>query len=146
MSQESEHRRARALHVDIDSFSFEGFSNGATIQYREMLRRLQALGIDSAVVTIGQAESSVWATEVHGRPDRRWHTDQGVAVGEYLLDAAPQTDPALYRQVIDDMLAETRPDLVIVNTPPARLEDAELCARLSGPREATGTKEVNHDS
>lgn len=130
MSPAPETRRARALHLDIDSFSFEGFSNGATIQYREMLRRFSSAGIDSAVVTIGQACSSRWVPAESATSatslDRRWHIDQGVAVGEYLLDRDPASDLDLYRRAIETALVEIRPDLVIVNTPPDRLEDAEL--------------------
>lgn len=130
MSLALETGRARAVHFDVDSFLFEGFSNGATIQYREMLRRFSAAGIDSAVLTIGQARSSRWASAepyaAASAVDRRWHVDQGVAVGEYLLDRDPACDPDLYRQAIETALAETRPDLVIVNTPPDRLEEAEL--------------------
>lgn len=121
-----ERLRACALHIDIDSFSFEGFTNGATIQYREMLLRFQDLGIDSAVVTIGQAKSSVWATQTHGCPDRRWHIDQDIAIGEYLVSDCSVSAPQLYKQVIDTMINDTQPDLVIVNTPPARLEEAEV--------------------
>lgn len=126
MSRAPEGRRARAVYFDVDSFSFEGFSNGATIQYREMLKRFQSLGIDGAVVTVGQAASSAWAGRRGGGPDRRWHLDQGIAVGEYLLDRDPVADPALYRRVIAAAVAETRPDIVIAHTPPARLEEAEL--------------------
>ncbi|MGU3495493.1 glycosyltransferase [Xanthobacteraceae bacterium A53D] len=126
MSPVPEGRRARILHFDVDSFSFEGFSNGATIQYREMLRRFQARGIDCAVVTIGQAASSIWAARRPGPHAPRWHMDQGIAVGEYLLDHDPVSAPAPYGQMISRALAETHPDLVIVHTPPARLEEAEL--------------------
>lgn len=126
MSPPPSRARARALHIDIDSFSFEGFSNGATIQYREMLERFQDLGIDSAVVTVGQARSSLWAGGGGTALQRRWHIEQGVAVGEYLLEEAPEHAGARYAAAIETMLDETRPDLVILNTPPARLEEAEL--------------------
>ncbi|PWR21980.1 PIG-L family deacetylase [Zavarzinia compransoris] len=138
MSPGPEGRRARAVYFDVDSFSFEGFSNGATIQYREMLRRFQARGLDAAVVTVGQAAASPWAAEGTEAPAPRWHFDQGIAIGEYLLPADPATDPALYRRTIAGAVAAAAPDLAIVHTPPARLEEAELALFevLAGTRAA----------
>lgn len=119
-------RRPRLAHLDVGSFSFERFTNGATIQYREILRRARACGWDCAVLTVGSAGGSRWSAGAARDDEPIWHFDQDIAVGEYLLDAAPGEDPAGYREALRQCLTDFAPELVLVNTPPARLEEAEV--------------------
>ncbi|MEI9926952.1 MAG: glycosyltransferase [Sphingomonas sp.] len=119
-------RPPRLAHLDVGSFSFERFTNGATIQYRDMLRRARSAGWDCAVLTVGPREDSRWAGSEGEEIEPVWHFDQGIAVGEYLLRGRPGADPQGYRRALRRCLDDFAPDLVVVNVPPARLEEAEV--------------------
>lgn len=117
----------RAAFIDINAFPLEEFTNGANIQYREILRRLIGRGVEGAILTVAHHNLSP-----RSLPYKRDHVQricsvlQGIPVVEYLVQPPPEEKPEPYREAITRALEDFSPDLIFINTPPARLLEVEV--------------------
>jgi LmbE family N-acetylglucosaminyl deacetylase/glycosyltransferase involved in cell wall biosynthesis len=115
----------RAAFLDINSFPLEGFTNGANIQYREILSRLITRGVEAAVLTVAHDELSPRARTTKRPVHRSYTVLDDIPVIEYLIQA-PVNEVDEYRLTIKRALLEFSPDIVFINTPPARLLEIEV--------------------
>jgi hypothetical protein len=126
-----------AVFLDVDLFSFEHFTNGATIQYREMFRRLIGSGVRCAIITALWEKGARLAPAAPEARRRNWILLRGIPVLELRLPGATEAAPDVYLAAIEQAISALAPDLIIVNTPPDRLEevDARLFEWLAQRRE-----------
>jgi len=118
---------SRVVFLDMNSFSYEEFTNGATIQYREIFRRLMNRGLECAVITVAYgALSPRWSHSKKDDVQRICTILAGIPVIEYLLPQTAEQGIDPYRATIKRALAEFVPDLIIINTPPSRLLEEEI--------------------
>lgn len=116
-----------AIFLDVNSFSIEEFTNGATLQYREIFRRLMRRNVKCAVVTFTHhPHLFAKALPAGAAPERAYHHIGNVPIIEYLLKESPEEEPEPYSRFIEQALRELAPDLIIINTPPSRLYEIEV--------------------
>jgi LmbE family N-acetylglucosaminyl deacetylase/glycosyltransferase involved in cell wall biosynthesis len=115
-----------AVFLDLNSFSFEHFTNGATIHFRELFRRLMALGVRCAIVTAVCANGARLVRAGLPAHERHWILLQGIPVLELPIDGSIEDVPDAYVGAIESAVSLLAPDLILVNTPPDRLEEAEV--------------------
>ena len=116
---------SRVVFFDVDSFPFEGFTNGATIQYREIFIRLQRSGMECAIVTVAEArQSRLWSPCLGSV--RVGEVSKDIPVIQYLIDGPASERIDDFVKTINRAIKEISPDLIFVNPPPARLEEVEV--------------------
>lgn len=128
-------RNKSAVFLDVNVFAYEEFTSGLFITIREVLRRISKKGIKINILSVAQGiRSKYWHKEhTFGQRER---IIQGIPVKEILLENAPEKDLNSYLVAVRKLLSETKPDLIIMNTPAVFLDEINV----AGLKEVINTK------
>ena len=106
----------QAAFLDVNIFAHEGFTSGALIQMREILRRLIDLGIPAGVLSVA-----------HGSLSPNWERGKGISksitfrnnipVEEYLIEKSFKENQEPYREAIQKLINGYKWRVIFMNTP-----------------------------
>lgn len=128
--------RLHAAFLDVNIFAHEGFTSGALIQMKEILRRLLNAEIPAGVLSVAHAPlSPSW------RPGKKigrsidFHN--GIPVEEWLIKESFKENLQPYTRAIQKLLKGYHWRVVFMNTPAVYLEKAYLIALEEAVRNAS---------
>lgn len=114
-----------AVFLDINIFAKEEFTSGLLITVREILKRISKNGGNVNILSIAQGKRSKYWNSEH-KLGQRERNIQGIPVKEILLKDPPEQDMTSYILAIRKLLHETKPSLIIMNTPGVFLDEVNI--------------------
>jgi glycosyltransferase involved in cell wall biosynthesis len=117
----------RVAFFDVNIFAHEGFTSGALIQMKEILRRCLDFGIPAGVLSVAHAPLSPnWKKEK--RTGKYETLCCGIPVEEWLIKDSFKKDLKDYRRAIKKLLGGYNWRVIFMNTPAVYLEKVNLVA------------------
>ncbi|MBU0570181.1 glycosyltransferase [Patescibacteria group bacterium] len=117
----------QAAFLDVNIFAHEGFTSGALIQMKEILRRLLERGISVKVLSLAQASFSPnW--KPGEKVGKSITSHQGIPVEEWLIEKSFKENPERYIYALKKMLNSQNWKVIFMNTPAVYLEKLNLIA------------------
>src|SRR4030067_1567384 len=128
-------KHRHAVFLDINTFAREEFTSGLLITVREILKRISKTSISVSILSVAEGIKSKYWDKEH-KLGQRERIIQGIPIKEVLLKNPPERDSNSYVMTIRKLLSETKPDLVIMNTPAVFLDEINILSL----KEAINTK------
>lgn len=125
-----------AAFLDINIFAHEGFTSGALIQMREILRRLLNFGIPLGVLSVAHAPlSPTWKPGKKVGKSVTLRND--IPVEEWLIEKSPKENLEAYVKAIRELLDGYKWRIIFMNTPAVFLEEINILALDEAVRSGT---------
>lgn len=117
-------KRKKAVLLDINIFSQEGFTNGIFLTFREFFKRFEKKGIKTSILSLSEAATAkTWDGVTFGKNIRR---ERGIKIEEMIIDANPTKNIQAFLKGIDTLLTQSNPDLIFMYTPAVFFEEIHL--------------------
>ena len=119
--------KPHAAFLDVSIFAHEGFTSGALVQMREILRRTLEFGIPSGVLSVAHAPlSPTWKPGKKVGKSVTLHDD--IPVEEWLIEEPPKENLQAYVKAFRELLNGFRWRVIFMNTPAVFLEEINILA------------------
>lgn len=120
-------RSNRVVYLDLNMFPYHEFRNGATINFREIFRRLEQRRAQCAVASVSHCEISPRRfANGNGSTQRIGTFLTGISVSEYLCSLDIEIDLESYALAVRRALADLKPGLLFINTPSGDFADMDV--------------------
>jgi glycosyltransferase involved in cell wall biosynthesis len=117
-------KKKKAVLLDNNVFSQEGFTNGIFLTFREFFKRFEKARIDTAILSLSEAETSrIWDGKTFGRNTR---IEKGITVEEMIMNGNFSSNKKEFLAAIDKLLNESKPDLIFMYTPAVFFEESHI--------------------